>query len=262
MRIRKEDKTTVVKNDWFSLYLRPSLGQFTVDKAGYFDERPQVNFNASQILLMLMLPFLGLPIWVSLLIGLLSFIVGYGKVYLHLPIKTGIDDCESPEWGFYLYGHYSKWYRFDSLVICYGDDKRKYIYMPWTREWFRTSLLMKDCTTWENETKGNRDKSFWDDKWHETAFREVHPYAYTLKDGTVQSVNAAIMVKQMEHRPRWFMWTSLFSRVSTYIDINFSDEVGEHAGSWKGGVVGCSYDMIKGETPLDTLKRMEKERKF
>ena len=38
--------------------------------------------------------------------------------------------------------------------------------------------------------------------------------------------------------------------------------VGERVNSWKGGTVGCSYSMLKGETPEQTLRRMEKEREF
>ena len=53
-----------------------------------------------------------------------------------------------------------------------------------------------------------------------------------------------------------------FRRVSKYINIDFSDEVGERSGSWKGGRLGCSYNMQPGETPLQTLRRMEAERKF
>lgn len=53
-----------------------------------------------------------------------------------------------------------------------------------------------------------------------------------------------------------------FRRLSRYINIDFSDEVGERSGSWKGGVLGCSYEMQRNETPLDTLRRMERERVF
>ncbi len=34
------------------------------------------------------------------------------------------------------------------------------------------------------------------------------------------------------------------------------------AGSWKGGVLGCGYEMKPGETPKQTLRRMERERVF
>lgn len=32
--------------------------------------------------------------------------------------------------------------------------------------------------------------------------------------------------------------------------------------TYKGGTTGCSYEMKPGEIPLQTLKRMEKERRF
>jgi hypothetical protein len=54
----------------------------------------------------------------------------------------------------------------------------------------------------------------------------------------------------------------LFSKISTDIDVNFDKEVGKKKGSWKGGVTGCGYKMRKSESPLECLRRMEKERKF
>lgn len=46
------------------------------------------------------------------------------------------------------------------------------------------------------------------------------------------------------------------------IDVDFDGEVGERTGSWKGGTVGCSYESRPGETPVQTLRRMERERRF
>ena len=46
------------------------------------------------------------------------------------------------------------------------------------------------------------------------------------------------------------------------INVQFSDETGERTGSWKGGTIGCGYDMLPGETAEQTLRRMEKEREF
>ena len=50
--------------------------------------------------------------------------------------------------------------------------------------------------------------------------------------------------------------------VRRYIEIDFKDEVGHEKGSWKGGVMGCSYDLLPDESPMDCIKRMEKERRF
>lgn len=73
---------------------------------------------------------------------------------------------------------------------------------------------------------------------------------------------ATVKVKEMEWRPRWFMWTTLFAQKRTSIDIEFDKEVGERTGSWKGGTLGCGYNLLPNETPLECLRRMEKERKF
>lgn len=52
-------------------------------------------------------------------------------------------------------------------------------------------------------------------------------------------------------------------RVTKYsIDVEFDKEVGSERGSWKGGTVGCGYDMRPGETIEQTLSRMRRERSF
>lgn len=59
-----------------------------------------------------------------------------------------------------------------------------------------------------------------------------------------------------------FVWTTLFNRVIRSIDVEFDGEVGERTGSWKGGTIGCEYELRPNETPYECLKRMEQERKF
>lgn len=87
---------------------------------------------------------------------------------------------------------------------------------------------------------------------------ETYPYRYTLAAGTVQAVNATIQVEEREWR-----WMGLWPRrVQRYIDVVFDDEVGERAGTWKGGTIGCGWDLLPGETALQALRRMERDRKF
>jgi hypothetical protein len=93
-------------------------------------------------------------------------------------------------------------------------------------------------------------------------WKETHPYQYVLGDGRIQDRLAAIIVEEREWRPIWFRWTSLFAKIRTSIDIEFSGEVGEREGSWKGGTIGCSWDLLPGESPVECLRRMEKERVF
>jgi len=44
--------------------------------------------------------------------------------------------------------------------------------------------------------------------------------------------------------------------------LGFDREIGERSGSWKGGCIGCGWDMKPGETAEQTLRRMESERTF
>jgi len=157
---------------------------------------------------------------------------GFGKLAISFPWKTVVPDehqCSGPRYGFHFFE--------DLLWINYGkckgmkSDPKKTFYMPWAWKHREHNILTEP---------------------------ESHPYTYTLKNGTVQLRTATI---QVETR----LWTRFwlpYRRFQKTIDVEFSDEVGERTGSWKGGTVGCGYEMKSGETPLQTLRRMEIERKF
>lgn len=133
--------------------------------------------------------------------------------------------------------------------------------MPWSLDWYRTSVYLKDGT-WEHEVKGNR-KQFYDSNiWGNKIYYEEHPYKYKLTNGETQRVIAKIHKTEREWRRRWLKFTPIFNFVRTTIEVNFSDEVGERSGSWKGGTIGCGYDLKGNESMGECLKRMEMERKF
>lgn len=88
-------------------------------------------------------------------------------------------------------------------------------------------------------------------------------YTYKLRDGTTQERTATYYVEEREWRWRIFHPFAIGpKKLSRSISIEFDAEVGEGTGSWKGGCTGCSYQMLPGEKPEDTLRRMERERKF
>jgi hypothetical protein len=245
-----------IRSKWFSFYPKWDNLAYLIGPASYFDNRLYINISGIPLLTILLSPLI---IWAGhwwLFIGL---VVPWGKWYIHLPIYSKIDDAEYPQYGFYLYSWDSKGAAFNELVICRGY-KSKFIHMPWRLDWVRTSNLKKDGT-WEHETPGN-SKDFWDNKWKDILWSKSYPYTYVLKSGKVQERTATLRVEEREWRPIWFKWTKLFRRVRKTINIDFSDEVGERTGSWKGGTTGCSYEMKHGELPVQTLRRMEKERKF
>ena len=235
LSINKSKKKTHYDNKWVSVYKykwnKPEGVCLKISPASYFDNRAHI-----------------------------VLCLGWVQFFISLPIYSDWDDCDYPEYGFY--------YHESNLVICYGMDKHKFIHMPWELDWYRTSKLRKDGA-WEHEISKDKrrkfnHKDFEAQEAHEkeVLWSEDYPYIYNLKYGEVQNRIATVKVRECEHRPRWFKWTSLFSKISKYIDISFSDEVGEETGSWKGGTIGCNWDMLKCETPEQSLRRMEKERTF
>ncbi len=139
-------------------------------------------------------------------------------------------------------------------------------HMPWGFDWIRTSTKLRD-NSWHHEFADKRktDPRTWlskHNKLQEVRWTEEYPYTYKLLNGDEQKVTAAVGVSEREWRPKWFKWTKLFAKIRRTIDIEFSDEVGNERGSWKGGTLGCGYNMKADETPLECLRRMELERVF
>jgi len=158
--------------------------------------------------------------------------LGFMKIGVAFPwpwVSKDDGQCSGHTYGFNFFG--------DGLHIHWGkqhgkrDDPFTVVKMPW--QWrHREHLVLSEP--------------------------ETHSFTYLLRDGTVQHRDATI---QKESRLWARPWIP-HRRYEEYIDIQFSDEVGEKSGSWKGGVLGCSYTMYPGETPLQTLRRMQVERKL
>ena len=136
------------------------------------------------------------------------------------------------------------------------------VHFNWGKKFWIWDLPFR---SWEFVSHEVRDK---DGNWnpHVLTFHgddgryiETHPYSYTLNSGKVQERQATIYAERWTHHRKW---APFLKRVSKSIHVEFDDEVGERTGSWKGGTIGCSYDMLPGETMLGALRRMESERKF
>ena len=136
---------------------------------------------------------------------------------------------------------------------------------PWELNWYQTEILSHDLAkvVWkENVHCKCKFLDSWDiRKASEKMESRDYRYRYVLNNGESQERTATVHVTRMEWRARW--WPIFRQRkVSTSIAVQFSDEVGEGTGSWKGGCTGCGYDLLPGETPEQCLRRMEVERKF
>ena len=145
--------------------------------------------------------------------------------------KVVADDgqCSGPTYGFYFMD--------GRLVIRYGKT---------------TSRAMTGYKSFDMPWQ-------WRHQWsHDHGDKISLPYTYVLKSGEVQRRTATIQHGQTLWLRPWLPWRKL----ADAINVEFSDEVGERTGSWKGGTLGCGYTMRKGETPVECLRRMERERKF
>ena len=160
------------------------------------------------------------------------FGIGFPRFGFAFPWKWIVPDnyqCSGPTYGFNFFE--------DGLHLHWGksngrqDDPFTIVQMPWGWRFINHEILSEP---------------------------ETHDYEYTLKSGEVQERKATIYA---EERNYWRPWFPL-KRTWKSINIDFDDEVGERSGSWKGGTLGCGYDLRPGETPLQSLRRMEKDREM
>lgn len=161
-------------------------------------------------------------------------------------------------WGVYFFEN--------SLNLCWGH-RRAHFYMPWMYDHCRTEIMLADgrFVPYERYPRRKQPKGgLYVEPEPVGRYRQDFDYRYVLKSGEVQERTAAVTVERRSWCWRtWpFRWLRWPSTTRTSIEVEFSDEVGERSGSWKGGTVGCGYDLLPGETPEACLRRMESERKF
>ncbi len=162
------------------------------------------------------------------------------------------------KWGLYLYGVTSQW-KFDSIWFCWGKKTKSY-YFPWEWEHMKEKhQVLRPDGTWAKSVASYEEgpnnppdgRMIW-----------TFDYAYTLRSGEVQHRKADVYVDRREWRRKFIKWQPFFAKKRQSISFTFDDEVGEQTGSWKGGVLGCGYDMKRGETAEQCFRRMEREHKW
>lgn len=243
------DQEVEYPSKWVSFYpkFEKQGFRFTFSPWSYFDPRPQIVTSVSSILTLILIPILGL--WSILLIPFLF--LSWGQLFIYLPYNSGKEQCEHPEYGimfYYVNGEIPNhiWIR--------NGNKSKTINLPWAYKFWKTEVMLKD----EEFHKEDPSNPFYYEENQDKILKLQYEYKYILKNGEVQDRIATIH----EEKKYWKNWFGLHIMKRHYIEIEFNDEVGERTGSWKGGAIGCSFDMKEGESPKQALKRMEKTREF
>jgi hypothetical protein len=193
----------------------------------------------------------------------INFCLGWGKFMFYLPFKTKLEEgCDMPRYGFAVHN--------DTFWIYKGGDYQDGQCQNQWLSWYLPFFSYEFDGHWiygrEGWAKMGRNRLGENDgpepyeyRKSGKAFSYQYPYTYTLKNGTVQERTATCTIERRKWHRKWFPF---LTKESTVIDIEFNDEVGERSGSWKGGTIGCSYELLPDETVYDCLKRMERERKM
>lgn len=171
----------------------------------------------------------------------------WGKFYFYMPwmpakICFTTEEQEAEERGFTY---------FDKSFLVYLKSGCKVLHLPFVNHIFEYRKVWNGSEWIEPE--GYLPKP------DDNRLVETHSYIYIREDGSVQNVNATVcMLLRRWHRK----WLPFLKLEKITLEVLFDSEVGERTGTWKGGVIGCDYEMKKGESMEQCLRRMERERKL
>lgn len=135
-------------------------------------------------------------------------------------------------------------------------------FLPWTQWRFvRFSLYQPDGTHFYTQFERGRRKRTGLDVFNEQheAENKVGKVAFTIRDFDGEMIVATTHIQEREwlFGDKWCSWLSWFRRpkIVRSLDIQFSSEVGREKGSWKGGTIGHSIEMLPGEIPSQAFHR-------
>lgn len=179
--------------------------------------------------------------------------------------EPGYWDMHEREYGFSFFG--------GALHVSFGAQthdsttgKVKVYFMPW-RSWrqVRRSLYDLDGQHFADLPHQRGMAKLGTNAWHnswvvQNAIEEACPTAsFEFDDYDGERIVAKTRIEERE----WllgegkFKWLSWFRRpyIRRSLDISFSKETGSRKGSWKGGTIGHSIDMLSGELHEAAFRR-------
>ena len=167
--------------------------------------------------------------------------------------RTGYWNYEPREFGISLFdGHLSFTYGRQSMDS--STDKQWGFFLPWT-QWrhVRHSIYDTDGKLFFEQTKNQEFFSMFE------KVKECPKLSFQFLDFDGEEITATTHIEEREwlKGEKWCKWLSWFTvpKICRSLDIEFSSEVGKKKGSWKGGTVGHSIDMLPNEKHEDAFKR-------
>lgn len=148
-----------------------------------------------------------------------------------------------------------------ALHLLYGaqthdssTDHSKCWFVPWLN-WRHVRSSIYGLSGEHDRTQAKGEP--WTD-WHEA--QDACPsVSFEFDDFDGERITAKTRIEEMEWRfgTGWFKWLSLFHspRIRRSLDLDFSAETGKRKGSWKGGTVGHSIEMQRGELHESAFRR-------
>lgn len=204
-------------------------------------------------------------------------------IYLPILSKKTEDEigCEPYQYGIFTYStdNYTLLKIFNSIFIQYGLIC-KILYMPWDYTFIYRAIQSCKSKKWYIidykldkflNKYSNKNKYF--NNTIDVVILDTYQYLEKYPDEFYRTYNYRFEKLNQESkckyyvceycwRPKWLKWNDKFSLKKRTIEVEFENEMGPRVGTWKGGVLSCSFTMKENETPEECIKRMEKEYNF
>lgn len=128
-----------------------------------------------------------------------------------------------------------------------STEQRWGYFLPWTQwRFIRHSLYGVDGSLFWTQFEKVRDRADW--RAGLDAKERCPSVSFEFDDFDGERITARTVIEEREWKfgEGYFKWLSLFRRakIRRSLDIQFSKETGRRKGSWKGGTLGHSIDMI------------------
>lgn len=135
-------------------------------------------------------------------------------------------------------------------------------FLPWT-QWRHVRRSFYGLQGQHIASMLDAERHLWEG--HRQEIADATPtVSFEFDDFDGERIVATTRIEEREWRfgTGWFRWLSLFRapRISRSLDLRFSKETGKRKGSWKGGTVGHSIEMLPGELHESAFRRYCAER--